>query len=193
MDHWGRYLRCSRSPASGTGGSASAESTRSRVRFDGFDLIRIVAALMVVFDHSFGITGHRGPHIEVGNYSLDSGHLGVITFFVTSGFLVAQSWERDPRPLAVRPPPLRPHLARARGPRRHLGLPAGPRRHRSVARRLLPFEVQLGLPLEHDAVRPGPLPPSGRVRHPAVASRQRLAVDAPVRGVGVRRGAACSA
>lgn len=74
------------------------ESTRSRVRFDGFDLIRIVAALMVVFDHSFGITGHRGPHIEVGNYSLDAGHLGVITFFLTSGFLVAQSWEHDPRP-----------------------------------------------------------------------------------------------
>jgi peptidoglycan/LPS O-acetylase OafA/YrhL len=54
---------------------------------------------MVVFDHSFGITGHRGPHIEVGNYSLDAGHLGVITFFLTSGFLVAQSWEHDPRPL----------------------------------------------------------------------------------------------
>lgn len=75
------------------------ESTRSRVRFDGFDLIRIVAALLVVFDHSYGITGHRPPHIAVRNYQLDTGHLGVIIFFLTSGFLVAQSWEHDPRPL----------------------------------------------------------------------------------------------
>jgi peptidoglycan/LPS O-acetylase OafA/YrhL len=69
------------------------------VRFDGFDLIRIVAALLVVFDHSFGITGHRPPHLSVGTYQLDTGHLGVIIFFLTSGFLVAQSWEHDPRAL----------------------------------------------------------------------------------------------
>jgi peptidoglycan/LPS O-acetylase OafA/YrhL len=68
-------------------------------RFDGFDLIRIVAALMVVLDHAYGVTGNRRdvPEFSVGSYHVDFGHLGVVIFFLTSGFLVAQSWERDPK------------------------------------------------------------------------------------------------
>jgi peptidoglycan/LPS O-acetylase OafA/YrhL len=74
-------------------------ASRAKVRFDGFDLIRIVAALMVVFDHAYGVTGNRRdvPEFSVGKYAVDFGHLGVAIFFVTSGFLVAQSWERDPK------------------------------------------------------------------------------------------------
>lgn len=73
-------------------------ATRAKARFDGFDLIRIVAALMVVLDHAYGVSGHGRdlPRFQVGNYHVDFGHLGVIIFFLTSGFLVAQSWERDP-------------------------------------------------------------------------------------------------
>jgi peptidoglycan/LPS O-acetylase OafA/YrhL len=68
-------------------------------RFDGFDLIRIVAALMVVLDHAYGVTGNRRdvPEFSIGSYHVDFGHLGVVIFFLTSGFLVAQSWERDPK------------------------------------------------------------------------------------------------
>lgn len=65
-------------------------------RYAGFDAIRIVAALFVVFTHSFELTGHGAdrPIIDIGKYQVAFGELGVAIFFITSGFLVAQSWER---------------------------------------------------------------------------------------------------
>jgi peptidoglycan/LPS O-acetylase OafA/YrhL len=67
--------------------------------FAGFDGIRLVGALAVIFSHAFLIaTGSEkseplvrllGPHNIVGLY-------GVFTFFVISGFLLARSLSADP-------------------------------------------------------------------------------------------------
>jgi peptidoglycan/LPS O-acetylase OafA/YrhL len=63
-----------------------------------FDVIRIAAALMVVFSHAFTTTGTHEPEpIHFGpNLGVTWGHLGVAIFFTTSGYLVAQSWRRQP-------------------------------------------------------------------------------------------------
>ena len=162
------------------------ESTRSRVRFDGFDLIRIVARSWSSSTTRSGSPVTAARTSRSGTTRSTPATSGVITFFLTSGFLVAQSWEYDPRPLLVRPAPFAriwPALAVSSSSRCSCWV----RRSPTCRGRLLPVEVQLGLPLEHDPVRPGPLPPSGRVRRPAVASGERLTVDAPVRGVGLRR------
>jgi peptidoglycan/LPS O-acetylase OafA/YrhL len=73
------------------GGSADASR-----RYGGFDALRILAALGVVVTHSFGLTGHTDgqPTAYIGRYVLNGGSLGVSLFFVTSGFLVALSFDR---------------------------------------------------------------------------------------------------
>lgn len=59
-----------------------------------FDLLRFIAALMVLISHSFALVGMREP--TVFHYTL--GGLGVNIFFVTSGYLIFQSWQRDASP-----------------------------------------------------------------------------------------------
>jgi peptidoglycan/LPS O-acetylase OafA/YrhL len=69
-------------------------------RYPLFDVIRLLAASMVIFSHSFTTTGQREPQpIHFGRLDVTWGHLGVAIFFVTSGFLVTQSWRRQPEPL----------------------------------------------------------------------------------------------
>lgn len=60
---------------------------------NSFDLIRIIAAFLVLVSHSFALTGRPEPEIFPG-YSL--GRVGVIVFFALSGYLVFQSLDRDP-------------------------------------------------------------------------------------------------
>jgi peptidoglycan/LPS O-acetylase OafA/YrhL len=73
------------------GGTADANR-----RYGGFDALRILAALGVVLTHSFGLTGHTDsqPTAYIGRYVLNGGSLGVSLFFITSGFLVALSFDR---------------------------------------------------------------------------------------------------
>lgn len=59
-----------------------------------FDFLRLVAALMVLLSHSYALVGMPEP--RVFHYTL--GGLGVCIFFVTSGYLIFQSWQRDPSP-----------------------------------------------------------------------------------------------
>lgn len=59
---------------------------------NSFDLLRLVAALMVVVAHTAPLQG-RAP-ASVG-FIEDFGALGVAIFFVISGYLVAGSWERS--------------------------------------------------------------------------------------------------
>lgn len=68
-------------------------------RYTGFDAIRIGAALAVVLTHSYALTGNaaRRPVTSIGHYHLGLGALGVSVFFITSGLLVAQSWQRAGR------------------------------------------------------------------------------------------------
>lgn len=63
---------------------------------NNFDSLRLLAAGMVLCSHQFALTGRPEPHV-FGLMTL--GTLGVLMFFVISGYLVAQSWDRDPHPL----------------------------------------------------------------------------------------------
>lgn len=60
---------------------------------NSFNVIRLVAALMVVYSHSYAITGGTEPHIG----SAKLGTVGVWIFFILSGYLVSASWHQYPR------------------------------------------------------------------------------------------------
>ncbi|TAJ72942.1 MAG: acyltransferase [Phenylobacterium sp.] len=59
-----------------------------------FDIMRLVAALLVVVSHTFPLAG-QAPFRIMGVEDL--GALGVSVFFVISGYLVSASYERDPK------------------------------------------------------------------------------------------------
>ncbi|WP_240975758.1 acyltransferase family protein [Paraburkholderia aromaticivorans] len=59
---------------------------------DNFDAIRLFAALVVVYGHAFALTGATPPAI-FGNYVST---IAVKVFFIISGYLVIESWRRDP-------------------------------------------------------------------------------------------------
>lgn len=59
-----------------------------------FDLMRLVAALLVVVSHTFPLAGQ--PPLTIHGIE-DFGALGVSIFFVISGYLVTASYERDPK------------------------------------------------------------------------------------------------
>ena len=63
---------------------------------NAFDLLRIVAAIMVLWGHAYSLTGGHPP----GWFGNAVGTIGVKIFFVTSGLLITRSWLADPRPLA---------------------------------------------------------------------------------------------
>lgn len=62
-------------------------------RKNSFDFIRLFAAGLVVFSHSFAMTGHTEPSIG----TLSFGAIGVWIFFILSGYLIAKSWDQYPR------------------------------------------------------------------------------------------------
>lgn len=59
-----------------------------------FDLMRLIAALLVVVSHTFPLSGQ--PPLTIRGVE-DFGALGVSIFFVISGYLVTASYERDPK------------------------------------------------------------------------------------------------
>jgi len=60
---------------------------------NNFDFLRIAAAIMVLVSHQYALMGR--PEIGLnGRFSL--GGIGVCIFFIVSGYLVTQSWLRDP-------------------------------------------------------------------------------------------------
>ena len=68
-----------------------------REHYPVFDLVRIGAAMLVIISHAFPLAGQPEPVlVEFPVFSWSAGHIGVIIFFATSGFLVSQSWQRDP-------------------------------------------------------------------------------------------------
>lgn len=60
---------------------------------NNFNFIRLIAAWLVLFGHSFQFLGIPEPHFMS---FLPLGPLGVCIFFTISGFLVTKSWESDP-------------------------------------------------------------------------------------------------
>lgn len=62
-------------------------------RKNSFDFIRLLAAVAVIFSHSFALTGSTEPGI--GKVSI--GAMGVWIFFILSGYLISKSWDQYPR------------------------------------------------------------------------------------------------
>lgn len=61
------------------------------MRENNFDLMRLIAALMVIYSHSYALNGLREPLLKstFGQFTL--GYLGVLIFFTISGFLIFDS------------------------------------------------------------------------------------------------------
>lgn len=60
---------------------------------NAFDALRMLAAMAVLYSHSFALYGLPEPLLLAGQ---SFGSLAVALFFSVSGFLICQSWERDP-------------------------------------------------------------------------------------------------
>jgi peptidoglycan/LPS O-acetylase OafA/YrhL len=65
-------------------------------RDNNFDVLRLFAALLVLWSHCYPLTGRAEPLSEVVGPT--AGDIGVIMFFAMSGFLIARSWSEDPDP-----------------------------------------------------------------------------------------------
>ena len=75
-------------------GSQALNSRVSAARRNNFDLLRLIGALLVLVSHSFALTGRAEPAVPgLTAY----GGMGLTIFFCVSGYLIAQSWYRDPR------------------------------------------------------------------------------------------------
>jgi peptidoglycan/LPS O-acetylase OafA/YrhL len=63
-----------------------------------FDCMRLLAAAAVLFGHSYALTGHDSlePLIRLTGGNAGFGEVAVYAFFATSGYLITQSWLRDP-------------------------------------------------------------------------------------------------
>lgn len=65
-------------------------------RNNNFDVIRVMAAIMVIFSHSFPLSGSTyEPLLVITKGQMTFGSVGVAIFFMVSGFLVSQSWDRN--------------------------------------------------------------------------------------------------
>lgn len=67
-------------------------------RKNNFDIIRFFAATLVVFSHAYPLTsGHNGsePFGLLTNGQMTYGELAVSVFFMISGFLITQSYDRS--------------------------------------------------------------------------------------------------
>jgi len=71
-------------------------------RHNNFDALRLIAAVSVIFSHSFlvaeGTQNREWLIVLTGNQCI-LGLTGVFIFFAISGFLVTQSFEQTPNPL----------------------------------------------------------------------------------------------
>lgn len=67
---------------------------------NGFNLVRLVCALLVVVFHAFPLNSARPGAVDPVTPLLlphtDLGALSVCVFFLLSGIFISQSWERDP-------------------------------------------------------------------------------------------------
>ena len=85
-------------------GRASAARLEDRLsrRGNNFDVLRLLAASLVLFSHSYALTDNAEPFADVSGWTF--GEVGVVMFFAMSGFLIAKSWSDQPQlvPFAVK-------------------------------------------------------------------------------------------
>ncbi|WP_321968829.1 acyltransferase family protein [Paraburkholderia tropica] len=62
------------------------------MRKNNFNQIRLWLAISVLFTHAFALTGNHVP----ATWGLSSGAFSIFIFFTISGYLVTQSWDREP-------------------------------------------------------------------------------------------------
>lgn len=75
----------------------SAGLSKLAGRPEGFDVLRIVAAVAVLVSHAELLsTGRQSFPLRLGDGNIDLGRIGVFVFFAISGYLVCGSWLRDP-------------------------------------------------------------------------------------------------
>lgn len=55
-----------------------------------FDFLRFLAAVMVIFSHSYALLKLNQP------FHFSTGEIAVFMFFIISGFLIAKSWDEQP-------------------------------------------------------------------------------------------------
>lgn len=65
-------------------------------RHNNLDIMRLVAAIFVIFSHAFPIVGTAEPRSFLNPTGHSWGNLGVLVFFSISGYLIAGSWAKDP-------------------------------------------------------------------------------------------------
>lgn len=63
---------------------------------NNYNLLRLIFALAVIFSHSFALLGHTEPVL----WDRSFGNLSVHGFFVISGFLITDSFIKNPSPIA---------------------------------------------------------------------------------------------
>lgn len=67
----------------------------ARGRDNNFNLVRALAAALVIYTHAYGATGHGADEPLVRLCGKSFGSVAVDVFFVVSGFLIAKSWDRS--------------------------------------------------------------------------------------------------
>lgn len=72
-----------------------AELSEGGRQANNFDLLRLFAAVCVVFAHAFDLLRLPEPFPDL--VGLSWGTLGVLVFFSISGFLISRSWDSAPR------------------------------------------------------------------------------------------------
>src|SRR5947199_5478076 len=82
--------------------SRGPSGERQLERHNNFDLLRLIAALSVIFSHAFLLAENSQAHdpltILTGGQAI-LGLAGVFVFFTISGFLVTQSFETTRPPI----------------------------------------------------------------------------------------------
>lgn len=63
---------------------------------NNFDILRLFAAIFVVFCHSFGFYGEYDPFYKLTAGYIPGGQLAVYIFFIISGYLITKSWLAKP-------------------------------------------------------------------------------------------------
>ncbi len=63
---------------------------------NNFDFLRLVGALLVIFFTTYGVMGASmwDPLSRLTNGAFNTGNLGVLIFFVISGYLITMSWDK---------------------------------------------------------------------------------------------------